>query len=240
MDDDYVFPTFYEQHLAAHSHGDFSVSVTQRWISNEYNIPIGRLTDAGFITGNRQHFTPLAVNAIAQATLPQCINWLGELSNMVFKTDGECIFPQPPTCPEKIGFYGLLDIGSCLHAAQRKPAVYISSFHSCFRQHANQTSHRHAEFGSRMVRLCWAMFGISAHNNQMINNNQLAENLNSVSRMLSHEFVHDNYLSQPLAFFKGPTDLTYIKKSFTDWYFEFIQTGPCVADFIKSLNNNAA
>lgn len=234
MDDDFVYPTFYEQHLAAHKHGDFSVSVSQRWLSNEDNIPIGRMPDVGFLTNNGAHFSVLDIRTLANTLLPTCYNWLGELSNMVFRSDGAPLFERPPATIADINYFGLIDLGTCLRVAQKKPLVFISSFHSNFRQHEAQTTHKHGTWGTRLIRLCWASFAITSHSKGLLNDSQLTQNLINVRDMLVKEIPYDQNLSEPLRIIDDPnTTLADKIKKLQVHLLSFFNSNPHLKEYLN-------
>ena len=223
LDDDYIYPTFYEQHLAAHSHGDFCVSVSQRWISNVNNIPFGRMIDVGFIDKNVKLFTPLTLEVLTKSCLPASINWLGELSNMVFKPKGETIFPPPPSLESNLNYFGLIDIGTCLELAQTRDIVFIASFNSNFRQHAEQSTHHHGLHGTRISRLCWAIYSIKAHNDNMISDADLQSGIKSAIRLIEVEAKIDKQLIEPLQIMYDLRESEEFKSTFTRWWLNYLR-----------------
>ena len=227
MDDDYIYPTFYEQHLAAHMQNDFCASVSQRWLSNEENIPVGRMPDIGFLTNNIGHFTELDARSLSVMTLPHCYNWLGELSNMLLRPEGKLLFEKPPIAADKLNYHGLMDIGTCLRLAQRKPLVFISSFHSNFRQHPNQTTHIHGTWGSRFTRLSWASFALASHSRGLLSDQQLQENWSQFRKLLLAEIPYDQKLIQPLEIIDYPhTSLQSKIEHLSEYLFDFYKTNP--------------
>jgi len=236
MDDDYIYPTFYEQHLAAHSQGDFSVSVSQRWLSDEKNTPIGRMPDAGFLTKNVSHFSPLEAHTLSTMTLPICYNWLGELSNMMFRPEGKPLFELPPKAFNDMNYFGLHDIGTCLRLVQRKPLVFISSFHSNFRQHATQTTHSHRIWGSRSARLCWASFALASYSKGFLDTSQLQENLGYVRKLLIAEIPHDQELIEPLQIIdRRHATLTEKITDLSQYLFKFFSSNPHLKQYLEMI-----
>ena len=227
-DDDYIYPTFYEQHLAAHSHGDFCISVSQRWVSDVNNIPYGRLTDVGFINNDVKLFTPLTLDALVKSCLPVATNWLGELSNMLIKPKGATIFPAPPNFASNLNYFGLPDLGTCFELSQTRDIVFIASFISNFRQHPEQTTHFRNVPGSHVKRLCWAIYPIKAHNENMISDADLRSSIKSAMRIIEAEAEIDEELMEPLEIMYDLNDLEDFKSKFTKLWLNYLweELGP--------------
>lgn len=236
MDDDYIYPTFYEQHLAAHRSGNFSLSVTQRWLSDENNTPIGRMPDIGFLTDSVPHFSSIDAQSLAALTLPICYNWLGELSNMLFQPAGKPLFDSPPRDANDFNYFGLFDIGTCLRLAERSPLVFISSFHSNFRQHSGQTTHYHGCWGSRFTRLSWASFALTAHSKGLLNDGHLLENLSQVRKLLIAEIPHDRELIEPLQIIDNShATLDDKVTELRHYLFKYFYSNPSLEEVLKMI-----
>jgi hypothetical protein len=113
-----------------------------------------------FIQSSPLHAVPVDAAALFTSTVPNCENWLGELSNMVLSAAGAACYPRPPT--RALSYYGLLDIGTLLAAVIHQPLLYLRDHLGVFRQHAAQTTHAHQTHGIRVAFLVWAATGLQA------------------------------------------------------------------------------
>ncbi|MET0382468.1 MAG: glycosyltransferase, partial [Burkholderiaceae bacterium] len=116
MDDDVIFPGFYQRHLAAHAGGGYGVSVSARWLSQDDSRPAWSLPIPAAIAEHPLRAVPLSAEQVFSTVVPACDNWLGELSNMVFTAEAAARYPRPPA--EGLSYYGLLDIGAVLESVR--------------------------------------------------------------------------------------------------------------------------
>jgi hypothetical protein len=160
MDDDVVFPGFYEAHLAAHASGEFGVSVSARWLSQGDAQPAWSLPIPAALAECPQRAVPLDAGFVFSTVVPGCENWLGELSNMVWSAAGAAHYPRPPA--DGLSYYGLLDIGAVLESVCHLPLVFVQERLGVFRQHAQQTTHGVGQHGHRVSMLVWAATALHA------------------------------------------------------------------------------
>jgi glycosyltransferase involved in cell wall biosynthesis len=238
-DDDYIYPTFYEDHLEAHMHGDFSASLSKRWISNELNTPVGKPINVSFERLN-QAYTPLTLEVIAKSSLPYSINWLGELTNCLIKGTGRSVFSLPPYDGNNLNYFGLLDIGTFLDLAQSKNLIYIHSYISNWRRHAEQSTNNIGSHGIRIAVLCWLAFSIKAHNDGLIDENDLISSIERRKPVLKSRMKTDVFFEDPLNLISEDVELKIIKKKFTDWWINFLSVSRSRAEIelIKQKSDN--
>lgn len=220
-DDDYIYPTFYEQHLRAHNIGDFAASISKRWVSNHNNIPVGKGISVYYDEGNTS-FTTLTLGQIAKLCLPRSINWLGELTNTLFKTNGDTLLSHPPTEKSNLNYYGLIDLGSFLDLAKIKNLVAMESYLSNWRSHPEQTTHQHNLHDGRMMRLAWLAYAVKAHDDQLINDTDFYAAVENQKSMLGERITFDTFCVKPLQLISEQKSLADLKNSFSDWWIEFL------------------
>lgn len=224
LDDDYIYPSFYEEHLKAHSLGDFSVSISKRWLSNENNVPFSLPHYIEF----KNLYNTLEISHIAKTCLLNSYNWLGEFSNMVFKPDGKTILPLPPKLSDDLNYYGILDIGSCLENTKEKNAIFLANFLSNFRQHSQQSTHNdNSGHGTSLSRLAWLMYPITAHNSKLITDSELKKALKSASKNIEFSLKKfknlNKEISYPIKYINEYSEINLIKKKITEWWINFLK-----------------
>ena len=138
FDDDIIYPSFYERHLAAHAGGGIGCSVSRRWTAAESGQPTGILAEPLPIAQHGERAFTLDANSVFVSTVPTTNNWFGELSNAVFDHSLHGIIHDL-----RLGgvlFVGLEDIGSFLRASLTKPLCYLNEPLGFFRTNPYQNS----------------------------------------------------------------------------------------------------
>ena len=137
-DDDYIFPLFYEKHLLLLTNNDLMASVSRRWKGDTHGQVIGAFNIPSFIANSEGKQMSIEPSALFKSVVPQCDNWLGELSNALFhKTSMDAL-----KAAELGGysFYGLGDIGIFLFLGKYRKLGFINEHLSFFRCHENQNT----------------------------------------------------------------------------------------------------
>ncbi len=135
MDDDLIYPTFYETHMRAHASTQAQFSMSARWTASESGQPYLQSMDATTSQYFSQQFT---AQAIAKALIPSCNNKLGEWSHAVFRNSAAETILNPSIA--NMSYFGLDDIGSFIHAAQAEPGVWIPESLGIFRTNPHQNT----------------------------------------------------------------------------------------------------
>jgi hypothetical protein len=173
MDDDVVFPSFYRSHLDAHAGADFGVSVSARWLSENDSRPAWSLPLPPVVASSPLRHVPLQAADVIGSVLPQCDNWLGELSNMLWSADAVPRYDAPPV--GMLSYHGLLDIGPVLDSLHRRPLVFINDRLSVFRQHAGQNTRGIGSNSHRGAMLVWVAYALHAWRCQQIDAQDLSK-----------------------------------------------------------------
>ena len=138
FDDDIIYPTFYQRHLAVHASADISCSISRRWTATESGQPIDLLPEPAPIAMHRERAVMLNADFVFGSTVPYSHNWFGELSNAVFDHSLHDIIHDL-----RLGgvlYTGLEDIGSFLRASLEKPLCYLNEPLGFFRMSPYQNS----------------------------------------------------------------------------------------------------
>jgi hypothetical protein len=166
LDDDLVYPDFYRAHVDGHASGDFAATISQRWLSQNDAGPAWSLPLPALVQQSPLRAVRVDSQSLITTTLPTCENWLGELSNMVFSAQGISHYPRPPA--DDLSWYGLLDIGALLAAAQKQDLLFLRDHLGVFRQHGQQTTHTVHAHGHKVAMLVWATYALKAWHEQRI------------------------------------------------------------------------
>jgi hypothetical protein len=139
LDDDIIFPNFYEQHLKAYESADLMCVISRRWKALESGQPVRDDLPVPDVVANSVH-RMLALNApmLFAHTVGASKNWLGEFSNTTFRA--EMAAELDDTSMAGISFAGLEDLGGFLKASLLGQVGYIQDHLGFFRQSAEQNS----------------------------------------------------------------------------------------------------
>jgi len=137
-DDDVIYPNFYERHLQAHAMGDFGVTVSRRWTANEAGQPVRDLPVPAAVAGGANALIKLEPGVLFYATCARGTNWLGEVSNALYRADQAGLISDPQV--DGISYHWLEDIGSFLASSLTRPVCWINDHLGYFRTSSGQTS----------------------------------------------------------------------------------------------------
>ncbi|MBB4844066.1 hypothetical protein HNP55_002602 [Paucibacter oligotrophus] len=138
LDDDVMFPDFYERHLQAHASGRFSCSISGRWTANEQGQPIGVQPLPAGVAASRERMLSLSDEVLFMSTVPLCTNWLGEFSNCVMRAETLPLLFEPRFAD--VSYAGLWDLGYFLAASTQAPVAYIQDRLGYFRTGGDNNS----------------------------------------------------------------------------------------------------
>lgn len=160
LDDDIIYPEFYERHLAVHAAGEVDCSVSRRWTSLELGLPVGRLPVPEQIARDPQRTLTLGSDFLFATTVPSCNNWLGEISHAVFNHEVSGLLAEPRLAG--ISFEGLGDIGLFLSASLRKPIGFLNDALGYFRLNPAQNTQQGFSRDFKAGHLAWIALGLAA------------------------------------------------------------------------------
>ncbi len=187
LDDDIIYPEFYERHLALHAAGAVDCSVSRRWTSLEAGLPVGRLPAPEQIVSHHQRVLSLGSDFLFATTLPSCNNWLGELSHAVFNREVSGLLEEPRLAG--ISFEGLGDVGLFLSASLKKPIGFLNEALGYFRlnpaQNTQQTSSRDFKAGH----LAWIALGLAARRLNKLPPEQVTQCFRTIGVLIMKRFA---------------------------------------------------
>lgn len=139
LDDDIIYPRFYEKHLEAHRLATLSCVVSRRWTTLESGQPIeDNLPVPEAVLTYPSNMLMLDADVLFSHTVGTSTNWLGELSNATFCSSmaKEIIDLNMAGVP----YTGLEDLGAFLKSSLHAPVGYIKEFLGGFRKNPFQNS----------------------------------------------------------------------------------------------------
>ncbi|MDE2372051.1 MAG: glycosyltransferase family 2 protein [Burkholderiales bacterium] len=235
LDDDVVYPDFYRAHLDALAGGDYAASISQRWLSQTDAEPAGELPLPDFVRASALRAVPVSPRDLYASTLPGCVNWLGELSNIVFTAAAAARYPRPPC--DGLSYYGLLDVGALLECGGDAPLVFLRDHLSVFRQHPQQTSQAvgAGQHGHRVTVLAWAAYALHAWRQGRIDALQALQALYRTVQNCHHFYpagdaAIDGFLAlMPPLDLAGAVSLDALHTAYTRTWLELLASHPATS-----------
>lgn len=186
LDDDIIYPEFYERHLAVHATGAVDCSVSRRWTSLEPGLPVGRLPIPEQIARHQQRALTLGSDFLFAATIPSCNNWLGELSHAVFNHEISGLLDEPRLAG--ISFEGLGDIGFFLSASLRKPIGFLNDALGYFRLNPAQNTQQSSSRDFKTGHLAWIALGLAARRLNKLQPEQATQCFGTMGALMMKRF----------------------------------------------------
>ncbi len=191
LDDDFIYPNFYERHLYAHGLENVPCVISRRWTALESGQPVrDNLPVPAVISGHAQRILTLDAGLLFSQTAATSQNWLGEFSNATFK------FSQASEIPDislaQISYSGLEDLGTFLKSSLNGPIAYINEYLGFFRTSEEQHSANPMGRPLKLAFLAYAGLAISGRKLGFISTEQA--NI-AVSRVCN--FVLQHYSNEP-------------------------------------------
>lgn len=136
LDDDIIYPLFYQLHMLAHQKENVGASASFRWIGSETGAPVATKPVPLFISKSEDRIDLVNADQLFTTAIPNIRNWLGETSNVLFTAESYKYFEE--TQINGISYYGLRDIGVYLQTSLTKNIAVVKDHLSVFRRHAGQ------------------------------------------------------------------------------------------------------
>ncbi len=194
-DDDIVYPGFYERHLHAHAQGRFGVSVSRRWTATESGQPVRDLPVPQAVADHPQHLLALGPAVLFPHTCGRGTNWLGEVSNAVFRAERARHIMRPEV--GGVSYLGLEDIGAFLCTSLDATVAYINDHLGYFRTNAHQASQQHYGRPLKLAHGAYIALSVIGHRAGHLSAEQLRHAVLAVgSSVLTHYATQDDL--QPL------------------------------------------
>ena len=187
LDDDVIFPEFYERHLVAHLSGDFSCSISRRWESNEAGQPLRGQPVPAAVANAVNRFLSLNADVAFMSTVAECKNWFGEFSNVVFRSDCSEIVLKPAIAG--ISYAGLWDLGAFLAASLLRPICHIQDHLGYFRKGPDQNSAQTYSPIMKAAMLAYVALAISGRRIGKITGEQAAKCSEMIANVLNYWYA---------------------------------------------------
>lgn len=186
LDDDVIYPTFYETHMRSHDEAKALVSVSARWNANKQGQPYALTMDSSTSKAFEKNFS--AAN-IAQQLVAKGTNKLGEWSHAVFKKEAASLILNPRIADTS--YFGIDDLGSFIHATINHPGLWIPTPLGFFRVHGEQNTHNTQNATIKCSHFAWIALGISAFEQGWITQEQLWALISKIKGKVQMRFSQD-------------------------------------------------
>jgi len=186
LDDDVIYPGFYERHLQAHALGHFPVTVSRRWTANESGMPLRDLPVPVAVAQGRDALLSIDAPALFASTCARGSNWLGETSNAVYRAGWGHTIADPQV--GGISYIGLDDIGSFLRCTLDRPVLYINDHLGYFRTSPDQNSAQTYGRPLKLAHLAYIALSVIGHRAGQISAEQLHGCVMAVGAAVLHHY----------------------------------------------------
>ncbi len=187
LDDDFIYPNFYERHLYAHGLENVPCVISRRWTALESGQPVrDSLPVPSIISGHAQRIVTLDAGLLFSQTAATSQNWLGEFSNATFTR--ALASDVADSSLAGVSYSGLEDLGAFLKSSLVAPIVYINEYLGYFRTNAAQNSANPMGRPLKLAFIAYAGLAISGRRLGYITTEQSFAALNRVT-----EFILQHY-----------------------------------------------
>jgi hypothetical protein len=225
LDDDILYPDFYHAHIDAHSRGNWSASVSLRWLTLPDGRPAQDLPLPSFLDDDNARIVPLTADQLYQSTIPYCRNWLGEITNVVLAPEGARRYALSRM--GDIPYYGLGDIGVLLDVSRQAPVVVIRDHLSGFRSNPMQSSARLHSTTVKFGHLAWVALAVAAWRDGRITAKQVVESLGHILNRSGDLYTGDPQMEEFFAIVESNShDLAALANAFAEFWKELVETNP--------------
>jgi hypothetical protein len=189
LDDDIIYPAFYERHLIAHTSAKISCSISRRWTAMESGLPLRDLPVPAVVDTHGNRLLSLDAKVLFSTTAAVSTNWLGEFSNAVFVADLADMVRDPRM--DSISYAGLEDLGSFLNASLRAPIGYINDHLGYFRTSTQQHSANIMGTPWKMAHLAYITLAIAGRRLGQVSAEQAATCLASLGPIIGSRYANE-------------------------------------------------
>lgn len=225
LDDDLIYPSFYEEHMKAHSFSDVGASINYRWFINEAGQPLARTHVPDFVKNNPNQLQALSSQELFESTVPTCDNWLGEFSNAVFAIEQLSKFEKSSLID--LPYYGLGDIGFYLDISLSANVILVKNYLSGFRAHTQQNSFNITSKTFKAGLLSWVSIALDSYELGNVSIDQLNQNRNYTYLTLSRSYSEEPDMKEFIALLANTVTSSNthgFKKQFSELWNNFLST----------------
>jgi hypothetical protein len=189
LDDDVLYPSFYERHLHAHAQVALGCVVSRRWTALESGQPMRDLPVPPAIAQHAQRMLLLGSDLLFAQTAGVSSNWLGEFSNATFSFAMAAELDNPSM--DGICFTGLEDLGAFLKASLTSQLGFINEHLGYFRTSAEQHSANPMGRPMKLAHLAYIALTLAGRRLGKLPPSQCAVNLASLCPIILQRYGHE-------------------------------------------------
>ena len=225
LDDDVIYPDFYRAHAQANARRTFSASISLRWVTAPDGQPAQEFTLPEFLETDNARIVSVNSKNLFDSTVPSCVNWIGELSNVVI--DARAATRYLDSSMAKISYYGLGDIGLLLDISRDAPIAVIRDHLSGFRSHPKQSTAQLQSFGMKCGHLAWIALALSAWREERISYQHAIESISIALHRAARIYTGDEQV-EPFFVLVGAHahDLESLASAFESFWARFLESQP--------------
>jgi len=186
LDDDVIYPTFYETHMREHAQSNALVSLSARWSANKHGQPFAQTMDCETSKAFEQDFS--AAN-IANQLVSIGTNKLGEYSHAIYKSDAANLILNPSI--DGIRYFGVDDLGSFIHASMQQKGIWIPQPLGFFRIHGEQNTQNTQNDTIKCSHYAWIALAIASLERNWINQTQVWAVITKIKNKVQMRFSQD-------------------------------------------------
>ena len=232
LDDDVIYPDFYQAHVDVHAGRRVAATISRRWLSASDGRPALSVPLPAFVVADERRVVEFGADDLFATTVAVCENWLGELSNMVFSADGARHYPQPSA--QGLNYYGLLDIGFLLEASRHMPLACVREHLGVFRQHPQQTTHNRRSHGARIAFLAWIAYALAGWREGRIDAAQAVNAIALASHRALQHMADDEVVLEYLTLLeRHSNDLGALCAAFTGFWHRLLASQPATRPALR-------
>ena len=200
LDDDVIYPTFYETHMREHAKTDALVSISARWTANKQGQPYALSMDYATSEAFQQDFS---TSNIAQQLVAKGTNKLGEWSHALFRNQAAPLILNPKI--DDFSYFGIDDLGSFVHACIAQPGIWIPAPLGFFRVHGEQNTQNTQNDTIKCSHYAWIALAIASLKRRWINETQAWAVITKIKNKVQMRFSQDPLGQQMLAILNAHT-----------------------------------
>jgi hypothetical protein len=196
-----------------------------RWVTSSDGRPAQELPLPAFLEVENSHIVSVSSEHLFGSTVPHCVNWIGELSNVVLGATGANRYLDSSIAG--LSYYGLGDIGLLLDVSRQAPVAVIRDHLSGFRSNPLQTTAQIQSFTMKCGHLAWIALALAALREGSISPQQAVQSLGIALQRSAHRYSGDEQIEPFFAIFEANAqDLESLSMAFESHWNRFLESQP--------------
>jgi hypothetical protein len=213
LDDDIIYPLFYQLHMLAHQKDNVGASASFRWIGNQFGVPVATKPVPLFISISDERVDLINADQLFATAIPNTRNWLGETSNVLFTAQSYKYFED--TQINGINYYGLRDIGVYLQISLTHNIAVVKDHLSVFRIHPRQDTGNLNSTTFKGAHLAWISLALIGLELGKLNVDQVRTGISYISSKIINRYKNNTEMMDFANLHKVyPVDSNEFKKNF--------------------------